>query len=71
MKKKKKVTKYDLEIRKIKKIYQNYGINTDDMSEEELDRLYHDYRKGKSNLESDIKDSEKYSSTFTEDDIIG
>lgn len=71
MAKKKKLTKYDLEIKKIKKIYQNYGINTDDMSDDELERLYHEYRKGRGNLEADIETSQKHSSTFTEDDIIG
>ncbi len=70
-KKKKKTTKYDLEVRKIKKIYQNYGINTDDMSDDEFERLYQAYQDKKSDIENDIKKSEEHSSKFNDDEIIG
>lgn len=61
--------KYESAIRKIKKIYENYGINTTDMSEEELDRLYQQYMSSGKSLDDDLKESEKFSSLFEEDII--
>lgn len=69
--KKKKNSKFDSDIKKIKKLYENYGINTDEMDEEELERLFHQYKSSKQNLDQDLKNSEKFSSTFEDDDIIG
>lgn len=61
--------KYELGIKKIKKIYENYGINTSDMSDEELDRLYHQYSKKNKSIDDDLRQSEKCSSQFG-DDVI-
>lgn len=62
--------KYEASIKKIKKMYENYGINTGDMSEDELDRLYQQYLSSDKNLDNDLKESEKFSNIFDED-IIG
>ena len=67
---KKKATKYDSEIKKLKKLYENYGINTSDMSEEEFERLYNQYVSSGKNINKDLKDSEQYSKAY-DDDIIG
>lgn len=65
--------KEQLGIKKIKKMYQNYGINTSDMDEEELLRLYKDYTSSSKDkdLDADLKKSERYSNVFGEDEIIG
>lgn len=70
-KKKSKVInpKHEAAIKKIKKIYENYGINTNDMSEDELNRLYRQYVSTGKNLDEDLKESEKFSSVFEEDII--
>lgn len=70
MQKPKKDPKQETYIKKIKKMYQNYGINTANMAEDELDRLYEKYRDEPKALEKDLKDSEKFSIVFA-DDIIG
>lgn len=67
----KKDPRYESDIKKIKKIYENYGIDTSDMSEEELDRIYHEYKRNGRSIEGDVKESDKYSSILNEDDIIG
>jgi hypothetical protein len=67
----KKKSKFDIELKKIRKIYENYGIDTSDMSEEELDRIYHQYKKTNRSIENDVRESERYSAVFDEDDIIG
>lgn len=67
---KKRGPKYEADIKKIKKMYQNYGLNTSNMSEDELDRLYQSYKKPGKNLEKDLKESEKFLTVF-EEDIIG
>lgn len=61
--------KYEAAIKKIKKMYENYGINTADMSEQELDRLYKSYKKLGGDIDKDLKDSERFSSVFEEDII--
>lgn len=65
-----KPAKYEADIKKLKKMYENYGINTSDMSDEEFDRLYKQYLNSNKNLNEDLKDSEKYSHIF-DDDMIG
>jgi hypothetical protein len=67
---KKRGPKYEAEIKKIRKMYQNYGLNTANMSEDELDRLYQSYKATGKDLDKDLKDSEKFLSVFGED-IIG
>lgn len=67
---KKKNTKHDAMIKKIKKMYENYGINTSDMGEDEFDRLCKKYLKKENSLQDDLKASEQYSDVY-DDDIIG
>jgi hypothetical protein len=66
----KKPTKHDAEIKKLKRMYENYGINTSDMSEEEFERLHKKYKNSGKNLDEDLKASEKYYKVY-DDDIIG
>lgn len=67
MSKKNKVQKKDILSRKIEKIYHNYGIDTSDMTEEEFDRIKVEYLFGKSNIDKDLKESEKFKNIFKED----
>lgn len=68
--KQKRSPKYEATLKKIKRLYENYGIDTSDMAEDELDRLFEQYQSPEKNLDEDLKNSEKFSSMF-EDDIIG
>jgi hypothetical protein len=68
--KKNKNSKEDILIKKIKKLYTNYGINTDDMDEEEFKRICDQYLSKKKNIDQDIKNSESVKNKFL-DDIIG
>lgn len=56
-------------IKKIEKLYQNYGIDITDMSDEEFDRIKASYKNKSRNLEKDLKDSEKHLGQF-DDDIL-
>lgn len=71
MQKKSKKTKEDILIKKIKKLYANYGINTDDMDEEELFRICDQYISKNKNIDEDIQKSETYKDKFSDDEIIG
>jgi hypothetical protein len=71
MQKKYKKTKEDILIKKIKKLYANYGINTDDMDEEELFRICDQYISKNKNIDEDIQKSETYKDKFSDDEIIG
>lgn len=55
--------------KKIEKMYQNYGINTADMSDEEFERICDLYRKHRRDIDVDLKKSEKHKDRF-EDDIV-
>lgn len=66
MKKKKNFEKDEI-IRKLEKMYQNYGIDTSNMDEEEWERLKKQYQK--KDLDSDLKKSEEYKDKFL-DDIV-
>lgn len=65
-----KKPKYEVYVKKIRKLYENYGINTSDMSDDELDRLYHQYKEKKGELEKDLKESEKWAKVFKDQDLI-
>lgn len=68
---KSKGPKYEAMVKKIKKMYENYGLNTSDMPEDEWDRLYKAYSSPKKNIDQDLKESEKVANMFGDDDIIG
>lgn len=57
--------------KKIIKIYQNYGIDIADMSDEEFDRIKKSYinPENELNLDVDLEKSEKYIEKFKEDII--
>ena len=53
--------------KKIEKMYQNYGIDTSSMSDEEFERMKEQYLiKGK-DINSDLKESEKFKERFVND----
>lgn len=68
---KKNGEKKDGVTKKIIKIYQNYGIDISDMSDEEFERIKKSYTNPKSelDLDSDLEKSEKYIERFREDII--
>tara|TARA_B100000131_G_C18120801_1_gene612840 strand:- start:2534 stop:2728 length:195 start_codon:yes stop_codon:yes gene_type:complete len=49
----------EIVIEKVGKIYQNYGIDTDDLSDEDLITVYNWYLKNLDSLESDLQESER------------
>jgi|7_EtaG_2_1085326.scaffolds.fasta_scaffold42955_4 hypothetical protein len=55
---------------KIKLLYKNYGIDIDEMSEEEMSRVLTQYLDGLSDIEEDYSDSSRHSDRFSEDDLI-
>ena len=55
---------------KVKSLYKNYGIDIDEMSEEELGRVVKQYLYGASDIEKDCTDSFRHSGKFSEDDLI-
>ena len=55
---------------KVKSLYKNYGIDIDEMSEEELGRVVKQYLFGASDIEKDCVDSFKHFGKFSEDDLI-
>ena len=59
--------KLDSLARKIIKMYANYGMDTTGMAEDELERLKEIYSDGKSNIDADLKQSEKYAGKFVDD----
>lgn len=54
-------------VKKIIKIYENYGMDISNMSEEEFERLRSKYVGNKAQLNQDVKNSEKYRGKFTDD----
>lgn len=56
-------------IKKIEKLYQNYGIDTSNMDEDEFERLRSSYKTPGKNIDVDLENSEKYKNQF-EDDIV-
>jgi len=55
---------------KIKKLYNNYGIDTENMEEDEVSRLIDYYENNKNNLEKDISKSLTNKESFSEDELI-
>lgn len=55
--------------RKIERLYQNYGIDTSNMEEDELDRLKSSYKKKAKSIDEDLKKSEIHKDKYT-DDIV-
>ena len=55
---------------KIKKLYNNYGIDTENMEEDEISRLIDYYENNKNNLEKDISKSLTNKESFSEDELI-
>lgn len=68
MKKKETKDKDDF-IKKIEKLYQNYGIDTSNMDEDEFERLRSSYQSRGKNIDLDLEKSEKYKNQF-ENDIV-
>lgn len=60
--------KSDTLIKKILRMYKNYGLDISDMSEEEFIRVRREYEK-KCSIDKDLKESEKFADKFTEDII--
>ena len=56
-------------VKKIIKMYENYGIDVSNISEEEFDRIKNLYKSTKKDINSDLKNSEKFKGRF-DDDII-
>lgn len=55
--------------RKVERMYQNFGIDTSNMSEEELQAIVDKYIRLKKDLDADLAQSEKHKDKF-EDDLI-
>lgn len=55
--------------KKIEQLYQNYGIDTSSMTEEEFQRLAEMYSKNGVDLDADIQNSERHKDKFSEDVI--
>lgn len=71
MSKKKDDDSKDIVTKKIIKMYQNYGIDVADMSDEEFNRIKESYTnpKTKSNIDTDLKKSEQFIEIYKEDII--
>ena len=59
-------SKPDTLTRKIMKLYKNYGLDVSNMSDEEIIRIKEEYKKQNSNIDKDLKESEKYSDRFVD-----
>lgn len=55
---------------KVKKIYQNYGIDILVMEEEELKRVVEFYKSNIEKLAEDLKKSNSHANSFSDVDII-
>jgi hypothetical protein len=67
-KRKEKKEETDPVIRKITKMYENYGMDISNMSEEEFERIKQLYRNtNKADLDADLKKSEKFKDRFADD----
>lgn len=55
--------------KKIEKLFQNYGLDTTNMSDDEFERLKRFYKKNRKNIEQDLQTSEQYKDKFS-DDIV-
>jgi hypothetical protein len=66
---KKKKTGRDAFVKKIEKLYQNYGIDISEMDEDELERLRNSYEHPGKDIDQDLKKSEQFKDKFI-DDIV-
>lgn len=57
-------SKPDILIKKIIKMYKNYGLDVSNMSDEELSRIKKAYIDGDLSIDKDLRSSEKYSGKF-------
>jgi hypothetical protein len=55
---------------KVELLYKNYGIDIDEMSDEELGRIIKHYLGNVSNIDEDFLKSKRHSEKFSEDDLI-
>ncbi len=62
-------TELDRMIAKLRQMYENWGIDTTDMEEDELQRVLRPYISGERSLEKDLKASAVHAKKF-KDDII-
>jgi hypothetical protein len=53
--------------KKIIKMYENYGMDVSNMSEEEFERIKSLYKTMKKDIDKDLRDSEKYKGSFGDD----
>lgn len=58
--------KLDALTKKIIKMYKNYGLDVSNMSDEEVSRIREKYDKMGTNIDEDLKKSEKYSGNFSD-----
>jgi len=61
--------KADPFLKKLIRLYKNYGLDISNMSEEEVERIRDRYDRTESSLDIDLKKSEKYSNKYAEDII--
>jgi hypothetical protein len=52
--------------KKIVKMYKNYGLDVNSMSDEEFNRMREMYQKQKADIDEDLEKSEVYSEEFSE-----
>lgn len=69
MRKKQASDKKDSLTRKIEKLYRNYGISTENIADDELERLKDMYKRKGQSIDKDLKESEKYKERFEDDTI--
>ena len=56
--------------KKVKEIYKNYGINTSEMTDEEVQRLCEYYLTNKQALKEDLEKSLIYKGKYSDEDLI-
>ena len=54
----------------IKDLYNNYGIDVSDMSDDEFGRLIKQYLSGQSNIDKDLEESQKYADKYDDESLI-
>ncbi len=65
-----KKTKEEKLLDRIKKLYQNYGIDIQIMGEDEFSRILDHYRNNTDKLLEDLKKSSLHANSFSDVDII-
>ena len=63
-------TKDEKILDKIKKLYQNYGIDILIMDSTEFDRVFEFYKNNQQKLQDDLKKSNSHAHSFSDVDII-